>query len=193
MTKYFINLSAPMDEIDSFLKLAEIFHFSAEMLYAVSGDGLNNCQGMGLTPEFFNNNFVPTVYLYRHAIELIMKALLEEIEPEDIPEKHDLRFLWDRCKATITKNGFSFVFLDDIEKDLTWLEQKGVLDDQLYRYPYSKKNKSENIHLKDQGPIDTKCIVTMGGLYLRIHEIVLSIVRVKHPNFMNTLTTTKND
>ncbi len=177
--KYPFNFSVEMAGKSDFRILAEDFEYSASVLYAHSCGGLSKTTSMGgLTPEFYKGNLIPTVVLYRHAVELIIKALLEEIDPgiDSKDYSHDLQKAWKGCITEAKANYFSIDNDGKIEEMLKLLGEKEsqLLDNQRYRYPYKVDNKNKT-YLKDQPPITTECIESLIGLYNKIHDIVLSI------------------
>lgn len=175
MKKYMIDLSADMSGMDNFYNLAKTFHDSAVRLYAYSCNGYINPR---LPRELYDNNLVPAIYLFRHAVELMLKALLEEMSCFDNKDtNHNLQKLWKKCVASVT-DPFVILNKEKIECTFAWFEEEfpGVLDDQLYRYPTTKRNE----FLHKQGPIKTEGIEKFIALYNGIRSAVENIQGVKY-------------
>lgn len=88
----------------------------------------------------------PLLFLIRHHIELYLKEILHlncliKNQTWEWKETHSLNELWVRCKAVFqNKSGFSWQYLEMIEKPICELERKfGDSQNEIGRYLFSKR------------------------------------------------------
>ena len=128
---------------DEFATYASMFKNSGDKLIESIGGNYNK-----EADEVIN----PVLYLYRHSVELILKAilitdyLLKDMEFEKIIDKlngHDLRVLWNKADTVIRE-----YLTEDIKKDKKPMDfmRKAImelhdLDEKsfIFRYPYDTK------------------------------------------------------
>lgn len=97
----------------------------------------------------------PTIYLYRHALELSMKGLIRRLKKnedkdEDFPKTHKLLKLWDELELTIKPLRKEFDGgADLLVKMRTLICDLDLLDSssEVFRFPESRKG---DIHLLDR-------------------------------------------
>jgi len=90
------------------------------------------------------NACVPVLYLYRHHIELLLKALLRDFGEladtlEQPPGRHELRGLWDRFRGALVVHGLA-ASVDWLDQLQSWIDELDMIDagSFTFRYPTNK-------------------------------------------------------
>lgn len=144
----------PIDNIHDNFDTLMCFLESANSLRALAYDGIgiNASNNLGKpTNDYWYEHLFTAFYLYRHAIELALKALIKSICKKNI-FGHDLEKIWDTIPLE-EKNKFDAEFLKEINEVFHILSEFNVLkDEQLFRYHNNKSisiNKLRNIKYRD--------------------------------------------
>lgn len=171
--KELFTVSAITSEMQNHFDVLECFLHSATELYAVAVDGINkNSDGsIGMmSNEFWNQNLVTSFFLFRHAIELGVKALIKEVSSSDV-NGHDIQKLWEKNIPN-----YRAVLVAEISKAFSVLKKFNVLNDaQLFRYHNDKGGN----RLKDLPAIENDDFNALSDLAWKIRQAILEVKHSK--------------
>ncbi len=134
---YLLDISVSTSDISSNLELLDCFEISAKMLYTFAHDEKTKPQ-LG-TVDFSNKYLIISLYLFRHSIELGIKALIEAITTESFYH-HDIEEIWNEIpkvyKLFLSGNG-------KLGNAINVLKKYQILnDEQLFRYHIDQNENS---------------------------------------------------
>lgn len=136
----------PINNIHEHFDTLMCFLESAGSLQALAYDGININQINSIgkpTNDTWHKHLFTAFYLYRHATELALKALVKSIHEKDVIG-HDLEKIWDEISLE-EKNKFSADFINKINNAFKILGEFDVLkNEQLFRY-HNNKSISMNV------------------------------------------------
>lgn len=153
------NLTRPL--IESYRNAADV------LLAAIKDDKLS-------TLEQRMKNAIPAIFLFRHAIELALKALLLCICPRIENPKHDLTSAWEKVREGLeSKNWFNIEIChrvkicDQVNHTLALLKICGLdKSEEFFRYLEAKPEGKDLIALIDCEPFN------LYGVCSRLGEII---------------------
>lgn len=148
--KSIIEVSASTTELQDHFDMLSCFLKSATTLHAVACDGIVG-RGIGQpTAEHWNEHFVTAFFLFRHALELCIKALVKEMSGVDV-RGHDIKKMWEDNIPN-----YRNVIPEKIDKAFAVLAKFHVLNDaQLFRYHADKSGiKLKNMPLIQNNDFD---------------------------------------
>lgn len=129
---YLWDISATTNQIENHFDLLSCFLNSASILPAIAADEQKNPNST-VTKEMSNGHLIIAFYLFRHSLELALKALANELNRKDI-RHHNIKEMWNDLPPS-----YRSVLSEKMEKALVVLEKYSVLkDEQLFRYHVDK-------------------------------------------------------
>jgi hypothetical protein len=144
----------------------------ATALHAVACDGMvGKDKNIGqATSEYWNEHFVTAFFLFRHALELSIKALVKEITAVDI-RGHDIKKMWEDNIPD-----YRNVIPEKINKAFAVLAKFHVLNDaQLFRYHADKSG----IKLKNMPLIQNNDFDAISDAAWAIRQLILECIHIK--------------
>lgn len=166
------ELQIPINHIKEHLDTLSCFLTSAESLRALAYDGIakNKINSMGQpTNDVWHQHLFTAFYLYRHAIELALKALCESLINNDVKD-HDLEKIWNLYS---NEDRITYTLKDQIIKAFEILKKFHVLnDEQLFRY-HNKIKKKQIIDFEEMPNIEHKEMETLSYCAWGIRQAVL--------------------
>lgn len=169
--KPMIEISAGTNKLQNHMDMLSCFLNSATTLYAFACEGIANSTGKigHATLEYWNDHLVTAFFLFRHAFELSIKALIKEKTGNDA-HGHNIKELWESISE------YQNVIPEKISKAFTVLEKRHVLNDaQLFRYHVDKKC----VELKDMPPIQNGDFDAISDATLAIRQLLLEHIHVR--------------
>ncbi|WP_126322243.1 hypothetical protein [Candidatus Rickettsiella viridis] len=169
--KSLINISASTGELQDHFDLLSCFLNSASMVRGMACDGITRNNSIGSPmPEFWNQHFITVFYLFRHALELAVKALIKEVTGHDVVG-HNIQKMWEENIPN-----YQNVIPEQINKTFTVLAKYHLLNDaQLFRYHADKGG----VKLKDMPLIHSDDFDTISGAAWAIRQLVLECIHIK--------------
>lgn len=133
-----LAISVPTNNFKNHVDIFSCYINSADALHAIFYDALLSGNGGDISKR----HIITSVYLYRHSIELAIKALIKELKNEEV-YGHNIKKLWEDYILDNPQG----ILPDEIKKAFDVLEKYGVLEnEELFRYPQSKNGVTlENI------------------------------------------------
>lgn len=167
------NFSAITSDMKDHFNVLNCFLNSAiELRRAASNGFIQESEGSisGEVNHFWNHHLVTSFFLFRHVIELGMKALIKEVTGKDV-HGHDIEKLWKENIPTHETE-----LSAEISKAFSVLKKFNVLNDaQLFRYHSDKSGKK----LKDLPAIESDDFDALIGLAWKIRDAVLEVIDAK--------------
>ena len=168
-----LEISATTNELKNNFDILSCFLRSATTLHAVACDGIagNNKNPIGaVTNEVWNDHFITAFFLFRHAIEVAIKALIKEIKNLDI-HGHNIKKIWEENIPD-----YQNVLPEEINKAFIVLAKFNILEDaQLFRYHVDKGG----VTLKSMQPIKNDDFDALSGAAWAIRQIILECIHVR--------------
>lgn len=164
--KNLIEVSATTDEFKDHLDVLMCFLNSASALFGIACDGYagKNCEC------FWNYHFVTAFFLFRHSIELAIKALIKEIKNIDV-RGHNIKKMWEEHIPD-----YQNVLPNEIKKAFEVLEKYNILEDaQLFRYHTDKTG----TRLENMPSIKNEDFDALQHAAWSIRQTVLECIHVK--------------
>ena len=128
MKNFLSTITATTHELKEHTDILSCFLYSAQTLRSIGYD--KACRGeVGGMNFGYNENLITSFFLYRHAIELAIKALIKKVQHIYVGG-HNIKKLWENYVPN-----HQDIFPLTISKAFQVLEKFGVLKDaQLFRY-----------------------------------------------------------
>jgi hypothetical protein len=170
--KSIIEVSASTTELQDHFDMLSCFLKSATTLHAVACDGMVGRGGNieQPTPEYWNEHFVAAFFLFRHALELSIKALIKEATGVDVCG-HDIKKMWETNIPD-----YRNVIPEKINTAFAVLAKFHVLNDaQLFRYHADK----DGIKLKNMPLIRNDDFDAISDAAWAIRQLILECIHVK--------------
>ncbi len=170
--KSIIEVSASTTELQDHFDMLSCFLKNAMTLHAVACDGMaGRGENIGQsTPEYWNEHFVGAFFLFRHALELSIKALIKEMTGIDV-HGHDIKKMWEDNIPD-----YRNIIPEKINKVFAVLVKFHVLNDaQLFRYHADKGG----IKLKDMPLIQNNDFDAISDAAWTIRQLILESIHIK--------------
>ena len=168
-----LEVSATTDDLKSHFDVLSCFLRSATTLHAVACDGIANNKNSSMssvTNDVWNGHFITSFFLFRHTLELAIKALVKEIKSVDI-HGHNIKKMWEE-NVPDYKN----VLPEVINKAFAVLAKYHILEDaQLFRYHVDKSGAT----LSSMQPIKNEDFDALSGAAWAIRQTILECIHVK--------------
>jgi len=120
--------------------------------------------------DFWNEHFITAFFLFRHTLELAIKALIKEIHRRDV-HGHNLKLIWEKYIPN-----YKNVLPEKINKAFAVLAKYNVLEDaQLFRYHVD----NNGIKLNDMPPIEYDDFDAISDAAWTIRQAALECIHIK--------------
>ncbi len=171
--KSILEISAATNDLKSHFDVLSCFLHSATTLHAAACDGIasNEKNFIGtVTDDLWNKHFITAFFLFRHTIEIAIKALIKEINNFDA-HGHNIKRLWEENIPNHQN-----VLPDEINKAFSVLEKYHILENaQLFRYHVDKGG----VTLRSMQPIKSEDFDALSSVAWAIRHTILECTHAR--------------